>query len=63
MVFVSRVQEGKDIRAGVEGIQAKIKVLQDEESALRKHLAQVSSGSPIFLDAACFRVFWNKSRQ
>lgn len=41
VVFASRVQEGKDVRAGLENIQAKLKVLQDEADALRKKLAQV----------------------
>lgn len=40
-MFASRVQEGKDVRAGLNSIRAKLKALQDEESDLRKKLAQV----------------------
>lgn len=40
-MFASRVQEGKDVRTGLESIQAKLKALQDEENDLRKNLAQV----------------------
>lgn len=39
--FASRVQEGKDLRSGMETIRSKLKVLQDEEDNLRKKLAQV----------------------
>lgn len=39
--FASRVQEGKDLRAGMETIQSKLKCRQDEEADLRKKLAEV----------------------
>lgn len=42
-MFTSRVQEGKDVRAGLESTQAKLKALQDEEDDLRKKLAQVET--------------------
>lgn len=40
-MFASRVQEGKDVRAGLERIQAKLKLLGDEADNLRKTIAQV----------------------